>query len=315
MRAFADRLCDAIVNKGTPVMVGLDPRWDCLPDEIAQKAVREHGTTLEAVASAYRDFCRCVIEIVAPIAPIVKFQAAFFEAAGSPGFAALAELIAFARRDGLLVVLDGKRNDIGATAEAYAQAAVGRACVNGESIPVWSADAVTVNPYLGTEGLDPFVAACDHHDAGAFVLVRTSNPGAGRLQDLETNNGPVYQVVADWIEEWSSQRMGDYGFGPVGAVVGATAPQQLTELRRRIGHGLLLIPGYGAQGGTSKDVASAFDSRGLGAVVNSSRGILIAYREPRHSSLSWRDAICNATQDMIDDLARHTPAGAIARRR
>lgn len=306
MVPFADRLCAAIERRRTAAMVGLDPRWQQLPDDVRRSAVAEHGPTLDAVAAGYRSFCAAVIDQVADLVPIVKFQSAFFEAAGPAGMHVLWGSIRAARDAGLLVVLDGKRNDIGSTAEAYANAYLGTATVEGVRLPVWAADALTVNPYLGAEGIEPFLRTAVEHDAGVFVLVRTSNPGAGRLQDLLIDNAAIYQRIGDWVEEWSAASAGAFGYGPVGAVVGATVPDQVAELRRRMPHVLLLIPGYGAQGGSAADVAAAFDKRGLGAVVNNSRGILYAFREPRYADQSWPAAIRSATLAMIADLEAHT---------
>jgi orotidine-5'-phosphate decarboxylase len=290
-------------------MVGLDPRWEQLPEDVRHWAVGEHGATLEAVAAAYGRFCTGVIDQVADLVPIVKFQAAFFEAAGPAGLQVLWELIRVARDAGLLVVLDGKRNDIGSTAEAYAAAYLGAATVEGARLAVWSADALTVNPYLGAEGIEPFLRTARAHVTGIFVLVRTSNPGAGRLQDLLVGDQAIYQRIADWVEEWSAAAVGEYGYGPVGAVVGATVPAQVAELRRRMPHVVLLIPGYGAQGGSAADVATAFDARGFGAVVNNSRGILYAFQEPAYAGQDWPAAVRSATLKMIADLAAHRSFG------
>lgn len=307
--SFGEKLCEAVRNKRSAVMVGIDPRWDLLPTTVREPALEQYGPTLEAVAAAYLQLGRKIIEAVAAYAPVVKFQVAFFEAAGLPGMKTLTELMNDARQAGLLVVLDGKRNDIGTTAEAYAQAWLGTHTVQDHSLAVWDADALTVTPYLGAEGIEPFLQVCDEKEKGIFVLVRTSNPGAGRLQDLRTQDGQaIYQVIADWVEEWSQTRVGDCGYGSVGAVVGATVPEHLRELRQRMPHTILLIPGYGAQGGTAADIAGAFDSRGLGAVVNNSRGILFAYRQPGYRELDWLDAAVAATRAMRDDLAQFFPS-------
>lgn len=306
---FFQRLSDAIRRKQTPVMVGLDPNWDQIPPDVRAAALAERGESLEAVARAYRAFCLGIIEVVAELVPVVKFQAAFFEAAGPAGMLVLAELMTAARDAGLLVVLDGKRNDIGNTAAAYAKAYLGSISVGDRQIRPWGADALTVNPFLGGEGIEPFLEEARANGAGIFVLVRTSNPGAGRLQDLHAPNKTIYQTIADWVEEWSVASAGDSPYGAVGAVVGATVPEQVVELRARMPHAYLLLPGYGAQGGCARDTAAAFDSAGLGAVVNNSRGILFAYRSEPYQNLPWRDAARAATSAMIDDLARHTPAG------
>lgn len=304
---FSERLCSAIESKQTAVMVGIDPRWDMLPEEEKQEAITEYGPTLEAVAHAYYSFCNQVINLIADHVPVVKFQVAFFEAAGPVGLNALERLMSEAKKAGLLVVADAKRSDIGSTAEAYAQAWLGKAAVDQSKHAVFDADALTVNPYLGAEGVDPFLKACDELGKGLFVLVRTSNPGAGKLQDLKTETGrTVYQLMAQWVYNWNGSRVDSTGYGPVGAVVGATVPDHLRELRLEMPHSILLIPGYGAQGGTAADIACAFDSNGMGAVVNNSRGILFAYQQPAYANLHWRDAVVAATINMRDDLAAHT---------
>lgn len=310
---FPERLSAAIREKRTPVMVGIDPSWDLLPAEIQLESISVHGKSLAAVAEAYRLFSSAILDAVADLVPIVKFQAAFFEAIGPAGMQVLFDLIRKAKQAGLIVVFDGKRNDIGNTAAAYAQGYLGEFSVAGESHEVWSADAITVNPYLGAEGIDPFLKTAEQFGTGLFVLVRTSNPGAGLLQDQVFGDRTVYQTVADWVEEWSKRSAGDFAYGAVGAVVGATVPAQVVELRRRMPHAVLLLPGYGAQGGTSADIAPAFDAHGLGAVVNNSRGLLYAYRNPRFANLAFKDASRKATEEMIADLANHTPAGALSR--
>ena len=307
---FADRLCAAVRRVGTPAMVGIDPQWPLLPEAVVDEAVGHDGLTLQAVARAYLSFSRQVVDLVSDRVAVVKFQAAFFEALGPAGATALHGSIAAARDAGLLVVLDGKRNDIGSTAAAYAKGYLGEVAVGQRNYRPWHADALTVNAYLGEEGVAPFLQTAKEHGGGLFVLVRTSNPGAGALQDQTLGDGrTVHQVVADWTEAWSARRLGASGYGPVGAVVGATVPEQIADLRRRMASCVLLIPGYGAQGGTAAGVAAAFDGNGLGAVVNSSRGILYAHQQPAHAGRSWQDATRAALDDMIADLRENTPAG------
>jgi orotidine-5'-phosphate decarboxylase len=262
-------------------------------------------------AGAYAEFCRGVIDVVAPLVPMVKPQAAFFEELGPTGMAALGDVIRYAQAQGLLVVVDGKRNDIGSTATAYAAGYLGR----GDQ-SAWGADALTVSPYLGDDSLSPFVEMAVQRSAGIFVLVKTSNPGGRTFQDLKADGRTVYEHVAAMVEKLAEQTLGTCGYGAVGAVVGATYPDQLAELRRRMPHVWLLVPGYGSQGGTAKQVAGAFDDRGLGAVVNNSRGILFAYREGQYAKefgeARWQDAVEAATRRMIDELRAETPAGRLA---
>lgn len=307
---FADRLNSAILAKRTCAMVGIDPQWEMLPDPIRRAAVAEHGPTLDAVAAAYLRFGTHVIDLVADLVPAVKFQSAFFEAVGPSGMQTLGVLMQQARAAGLIVILDGKRNDIGNTAAAYAQAYLGGMTIEGQTVSTaWRADAITVNPYLGAEGLKPFIQAAGSFGGGLFVLVRTSNPGAGKLQDLAIGETTIYQTIADWVEEWSAASAAQNRYGCVGAVVGATVPAQVTELRRRMRHVILLIPGYGAQGGKAADIAGAFDADGLGAIVNNSRGILYAYHDPARAGAAWQDALVAATRDMIADLRRSAIPG------
>ncbi len=288
-------------------MVGLDPRLENLPSGLRQNI---NARDLVAVAKAYQQFCVEVIVAIAPLVAVVKPQAAFFEQLGPAGMQALAEVIAAARSAGLIVVLDGKRNDIGTTATAYAQAYLG-----APPLSAWGADALTVSPYLGDDSLAPFVEVAQQNDAGIFVLVKTSNPGGGMFQDLVADGQRLFEHVADYVERLAQETIGDCGFGVVNAVVGATYPEQLAELRQRMPHAWLLVPGFGAQGGAARDVAGAFNPRGLGAIINSSRGIIFAHERPpyreRFGEARWQDAIAAATRDMIEQLRTETLAGRL----
>jgi orotidine-5'-phosphate decarboxylase len=307
--AFIDRLHAAVAERQNPVLVGLDPRADSLPPGLLSD--RQRGD-LQQHAKAYSAFCRGVIDVVAPLVPAVKPQAAFFEQLGPPGMIALAETIAYAHHKGLLVILDGKRNDIGSTAEAYADGFLGA----GAASP-WGADALTVSPYLGDDSVRPFVDVACERSAGIFVLVKTSNPGGRMFQDLVADGKPLYRHVAAHVEQLAAGTTGQCGYGAVGAVVGATYPEQLSELRAEMPHTWFLVPGFGSQGGTARDVAAAFDARGLGAIVNNSRGIIFAHeRRPyneRFGPARWQEAVEAATRDMIDDLRVNTLAGKLDR--
>jgi orotidine-5'-phosphate decarboxylase len=289
MEHFADRLAAAVRTKGNAVCVGLDPRWDALPHEIRE---RHGGATLDAVAAAYEEFCGRVLEIVAPLVPVVKPQAAFFEACGPAGFAALQRLQRKARNLGLLTIFDGKRNDIASTATAYADAA----------FAVWDADAITINPYLGRTAVEPFLESARRIGAGVFVLVRTSNPGSGQFQNLVCDGRPLYRHVGEAVAVWSRENVGKRGFGDVGAVVGATYSAELAELRQLLPEVIFLVPGFGAQGGTAADVAAAFRPDGLGAVVNSSRGILFPFAPDDER---WEAKVEAAARATVAALARH----------
>ena len=316
MTHYAKRLHDAIRQKGTPALVGLDPRFDQLPQEIQESAFRRQasGDRAAGIASAFDEFCSRLIDVVAPLVPAVKPQAAFFEELGPAGSRVLANVIRKARDAGLIVICDAKRGDIGSTAAAYARGYLAGA--DPDAAP-WAADALTVNPYLGRDTLEPFVQVAVERGAGIYVLVRTSNPGAGIFQDRESDSLPLYRHVARTVEELATETAGEDGFGAVGAVVGATYPRELAELREAMPHAPLLVPGYGSQGAGAADVAAAFTPDGLGALVNSSRQINFAYRrEPFASQYApdqWEQAIEAATHQMIADLADHTPAGALSR--
>lgn len=301
---FSDRLNEAVRRCKNPVVVGLDPRWPQLPEPLTSGI--ETGNR-PAMAQVYARFCREIVDVVASWVPAVKPQAAFFEQLGPPGMNALHQVVVHARQQGLLVILDGKRNDIGSTAEAYADGFL------GDESP-WQADALTVSPYLGGDSLQPFVDVAVQRGAGLFVLVKTSNPGGGQFQDLIAEGRPLYRHVADEVKGLALATVGESGYGAVGAVVGATYPEQLGELRAAMPHAWLLVPGYGSQGATARDVAGAFDTGGLGAVVNNSRGIIFAQarREYQHfGAARWQEAVAAATRDMIAQLRSETPAGRL----
>lgn len=301
---FADRLIAAVRAKGNPVLVGLDPRAESLPQGLVP------GTSPEDLSFGFATFCKGLIDVVAPLVPAVKPQAAFFEQLGPAGCFALESVIAYAAAQGLIVILDGKRNDIGSTAQGYAEAYLGP----GAASP-WGCDALTVSPYLGDDSLTPFVDTAQARGAGIFVLVKTSNPGGKRFQDIVADGKPLYRHVADYVEELAAKTAGEAGYGLVGAVIGATYPQQLAELRAAMPHTLLLIPGFGTQGGTAKDCAAAFDEQGLGAIVNNSRGIIFAHARPeyqgRFGASRWQEAVEAATREMIGQLKAETSAAKL----
>ncbi len=307
MAHFMDRLADAVRRCKNPVLVGLDPRLEQLPEGIRSAA---RGSAAEQ-AAGYRIFCQGVIDVVAPLVPAVKPQAAFFEQLGPAGMVALGQTIEYASSKGLVVIFDGKRNDIGSTATAYARGLLG---AGGQS--PWGADALTVSPYLGDDSLRPFVDVAVERGAGVFVLVKTSNPGGGQFQDLVSDGRPLYRHVAAYVEQLAGETAGRCNYGSVGAVVGATYPAQLAELRSEMPHTWLLVPGFGSQGGTAADVAGAFDVQGLGAIVNNSRGIIFAHSRPeyagRFGDAHWQEAVEAATREMIAQLASETPAGKLA---
>jgi orotidine-5'-phosphate decarboxylase len=299
---FADRLAAAVRAKGNPLCVGIDPRWESLPRELRAR----HGGRLADVARAFEEFGRRVLDVVAPIAPVVKAQSAFFEACGPRGMKALRRVLRQGHKLGLVTILDAKRNDVASTAAAYADAAFAGTVVDKRTHPVWDADALTVNPYLGRDSLEPFLQGARRSGRGLFVLVRTSNPGAGQFQDLDCGGRPLYQHVAAAVAEWNREGLGACGLGDVGAVVGATHPDELALLRRMLPEVWFLVPGFGAQGGTAADVAGAFRPDGLGAVVSSSRGVTFAFHpdEPR-----WEAAVEAAAKAAARALTAAMPVG------
>lgn len=305
MPNFFDQLASAIKRTAAPVVVGLDPRWEQLPESF--NLIRDCDVAMQA--GAYQVFCCEVIDVVAPLVPAVKPQAAFFEECGPMGMIALGHVVQYAREKGLLVILDGKRNDIGSTAEAYA-----RGYLAGDGQSAWGADALTISPYLGADSLQPFIDVATERDAGLFVLVKTSNPGSGMLQDKIIDGQPLYRHVADYVQESCAANPGESGYGVVGSVVGATYPEQLSELRAAMPQSWFLVPGFGSQGGTAEDVAGAFDDNGLGAIVNNSRGIIFAHRKEQYQEFGddrWQEAVEAATKEMIEQLRAATNAGKL----
>ena len=275
-----DRLIENIIEKQNPTVAGLDPKLDYVPASIKDACFAQYGKTLEGAAAALLAFNKAIIDQICDIVPAVKPQAAYYEMYCWQGVRALAETIAYAQQKGMFVMTDGKRNDIGTTMEAYATAHLGTTDVAGEAIDAFGADALTVNGYLGTDGIQPLVRICQEKDKGIFVLVKTSNPSSGELQDLKLTNGAsVYEQMGRMCEQWGEALPGKYGYSGVGAVVGATYPEQLKEMREKAPHKFFLVPGYGAQGGGAQDAKNAFDKNGLGAIINSSRGIMCAWKK------------------------------------
>ena len=275
-----DRLISSIAQKQNPTVAGLDPKREYIPSYIRQKAVDAYGETLEAAAAAILEFNRGLIDALCDIVPAVKPQCAYYEMYGWQGVKALQETIDYAKEKGLFVITDGKRNDIGSTMEAYAAGHLGKTPVGGALLSAFGGDALTVNGYLGSDGILPAVKAAREFDKGLFILVKTSNPSSGELQDRLLDDGlTISETMGVLCENWGEELMGGYGYSGVGAVVGATYPRQLKELRQKLPHTFFLVPGYGAQGGSAADIAGGFDSNGLGAVVNSSRAIMCAYKK------------------------------------
>lgn len=312
MNHYTDRLHSLIAARKTPALVGLDPRLDQLPESVVSAARNRTADETTAAASAFEEFCSRIIDVVASLVPAVKPQAAFFEQYGPAGCQALQSVIRKARQAGLIVICDAKRGDIGSTAEAYADAYLAGA---DPDAAVWGADALTVNPYLGKDTLEPFVRVARERGAGLYVLVRTSNPGASTFQDPESDGRKLYTRVAEVVESFNVDFRGECGYGAIGAVVGATYPAELTELRSAMPSTPLLVPGFGSQGAGASEVSGGFDSHGFGALINSSRGINFAYRRSPYNEQfapdEWERAVEAATRDMIRELADSTPAGQL----
>lgn len=313
MATYIERLNAAIRKKRTPALVGLDPRFDQLPSDVLERARQVSPDLRQQMAVAYEEFCVRVIDVVAPLVPAVKPQVAFFEECGAAGMQVLETVMRHARKRGLIVIADAKRGDIGSTAEGYAAAWLAG---DDPDAAAWPADCLTINPFLGSDTLDPFIKQAVARNAGLYVLVKTSNPGSGVLQDRITEGTTVSERLSQIVEQLTQATCtANEHDGSIGSVVGATHPAQLARLRELMPHVPLLIPGYGSQGGTSNDVASAFHHDGTGALINSSRGIIFAaarkeYRD-RFPTKEWEKAIEQATRDMIADLAMNTPAGVL----
>jgi len=303
---FADRLTDSIRLKNSCACVGLDPRLESIPAPIRKAASDEYGDTLEGAVAAILEFSRHIVDIVAPHMPAVKPQIAFYERYGWQGLRAYAHVLAYAKSKGLLVIADAKRGDIGSTAEAYADAHLGHVVVGSAEERIFQADALTVNPYLGWDSVDPFIETAKEHGAGIFVLVKTSNPSSADFQDVRCGDKRLYEIVAENVATWGKDLMGESGYSSVGAVVGATFPQEAAALRKLMPKAYFLVPGYGAQGATAKDVAPCFNPDGLGAIVNASRSIIFAHQSPawrdKHPEADWHRAVEDAVYKMNEEL-------------
>ena len=274
-----DLLIGKIKEKNNPTVAGLDPRLDYVPEEMKAAAFKEYGETFEGAAQAILRFNKTLIDALWDIVPAVKPQSAYYEMYGVEGVKCLKETIEYAKKKGIYVILDAKRGDIGATSEAYAEAYLGATQLGSCSEPAFDADCLTVNPYLGTDGIKPFADMCEKNKKGIFVLVKTSNKSSGELQDLKSGGRYIYEHMAELVKSWGNDLIGTNGYSSVGAVVGATYPEQAEALRALMPHTYFLVPGYGAQGGSAKDVAKSFNKDGLGAIVNASRSIMCAYKK------------------------------------
>jgi orotidine-5'-phosphate decarboxylase len=315
MQAFVDRLIEQIALKESCAVVGLDPQLELLPPALLEPIYQKYGHTLESAGRAAEEFCRRVVDVVAPHVTAVKLQLGCFERLGWMGMKACADTIRHAQEKGLLVILDGKRADVGVTAQAYAEGYLGEVAVAEVPQTPWGADAITVNPYLGWDGIQPFVEVAKEHGKGVFVLVKTSNLSSGQVQDLVAEGRPVYAHLAGLISSWAEELMGTHGYSSLGAVVAATFPRDAARIRTLMPRSYFLVPGYGAQGGTAQDVIPSFNPDGTGAIINSSRAVIYAYYQPPYAEEfgpeRWEEAVESAVIAMNDDinsaLAQHYP--------
>ena len=291
-----------IREKNNPTVMGLDPVLDYIPQYIRDKAVAEYGDTFKAAGEAIFEFNKGLIDAAAELVPAVKPQSAFYEMYGIEGLIALEKTIEYAKAAGLYVILDVKRNDIGSTAEAYARAFIGETQLFNSTAKATPVDCVTVNPYLGIDGVKPFIDIAAENAKSMFILVKTSNKSSGDFQDLEIGDTTLYRKVAAKVEEWGAPYIGESGYSPCGAVVGATYPKQLTELRAAMPHTFFLIPGYGAQGGAANDIVGAFDKNKSGAIINSSRALMCAYKKAGDDGTNFKACTRDAVIAMRDDI-------------
>lgn len=299
-----NKLNDKMLKMNAPVVVGLDPMLSYIPEHILKKAYAEFGETLEGAAEAIFEYNKGIVDAIYDIVPAVKPQVAMYEQFGIPGMIAYKKTIDYCKAKDMVIIGDIKRGDIGSTSEAYAVGHLGKVKVGSNSIAAFDEDFVTVNPYLGSDGVNPFIKVCKEENRGIFVLVKTSNPSSGEFQDRLIDGRPLYEYVGEQVAKWGEECMGN-GYSYVGAVVGATYPEQGKILRKIMPKTLILVPGYGAQGGQGKDLVHYFNEDGLGAIVNSSRGIICAYKQEQYASFgseNYADASRQAALDMIADI-------------
>lgn len=306
-----NKLIEKIKKTQAPIVVGLDPMMKYVPSQIQKAAFAEFGETLEGAAEAIWQYNKGIVDAIYDLVPAVKPQIAMYEQFGIPGLVAFKKTVDYCKEKGLVVIGDVKRGDIGSTSEAYAVGHLGKVSVGSQSYYGFDEDFVTVNPYLGSDGVKPFVKICQEEKKGIFVLVKTSNPSSGEFQDRLVDGKPLYEIVGEKVAEWGAECMGD-SYSYVGAVVGATYPEQGKLLRKVMPKAFILVPGYGAQGGKGADLVHFFNEDGLGAIINSSRGIIAAFQQEKYARFgetNYADASRQAVLDMKEDIA-----GALAAR-
>ena len=301
-----NKLVENIKKTNAPIVVGLDPMLNYIPDQVKAKAFAEFGETLEGAAEAIWQFNKEIVDKTYDLIPAVKPQIAMYEQFGIPGLAAFKKTVDYCKEKGLVVIGDIKRGDIGSTSAAYAVGHIGKVQVGSRSYAPFDEDFVTVNPYLGSDGVNPFIDVCKEEKKGLFILVKTSNPSSGEFQDQLIDGRPLYELVGEKVAQWGEGCMGDE-YSYIGAVVGATYPEMGKVLRKIMPKSYILVPGYGAQGGQGKDLVHFFNEDGLGAIVNSSRGIIAAYKQEkyaRYGAENFGDASRAAVEDMIADISQ-----------
>ena len=299
-----NQLVANIKKTGAPIVVGLDPMLNYIPEQVQKKAFAEYGETLEGAAEAIWQFNKEIVDKTYDLIPAVKPQIAMYEQFGLPGLAAFKKTVDYCKEKGLVVIGDIKRGDIGSTSAAYAVGHIGKVKVGSKTYAPFDEDFVTVNPYLGSDGVNPFLDVCKEEKKGIFVLVKTSNPSSGEFQDQKIDGRPLYELVGEKVAAWGSEVMGDE-YSYVGAVVGATYPEMGKVLRKVMPKAYILVPGYGAQGGKGKDLVHFFNEDDLGAIVNSSRGIIAAYKQEQYAKFgaeNFGDASRAAVETMIADI-------------
>lgn len=299
-----NKLTEKIRKTHAPIVVGLDPILNYIPKHIQDAAFKECGETLEGAAEAVWQFNKAIVDATHDLIPAVKPQIAMYEQFGIPGLMAFKKTVDYCKEKNLVVIGDIKRGDIGSTSAAYAAGHIGRVQVGSKEYAGFDEDFVTVNPYLGSDGVNPFIDVCKKEKKGLFILVKTSNPSSGEFQDQLVNGRPLYELVGEKVAEWGQECMGD-SYSYIGAVVGATYPEMGKILRRIMPKAYILVPGYGAQGGQGKDLVHFFNEDGLGAIVNSSRGIIAAYKQEKYAEIgeaNFADASRRAVEDMIADI-------------
>lgn len=304
-----DRLIDKIITKQNPTVVGLDPRLEMVPQFIKEKYFKEHGKTPKAIGEIFFAFNKEIIDSVHDLVPAVKPQIAMYEKYGYEGVKCYIRTNEYAKSKGLIVIGDIKRSDITSTAEAYAEGHIGTVGIEDEFYNIYNQDAITLNPYLGFDSIEPYIKYCEEYDKGLFVLVKTSNPNSGEIQDLKTEEGMVYEKVGRLVSKWGEALIGKHGYSKIGAVVGATHPKQAESLRNIMPGTYFLVPGYGAQGAKAEDLKGYFNKDGMGAIINSARGIIAAHlKEVNRTRFSEKDFALAAREAVIhmkDDLQKN----------